>query len=150
MTARIDDRQGRDQRTTLRYTSRRNMSSARPDRGRPRKTDGYTDYATGTDAIRYTSADAEGKRRTLFTAAKFPAAARPDSRPYRRLGCIGTLARVTESVVRVGASWSSRPGLWRIHPGRVPSQALSAGMPERRMITVGAPGGLLPTLPEPS
>ena len=85
MTARIDDGQGRDQRTTSRYTSRRNMPSAQPVRGRPRKTDGYTDHATGTDAARYTSADAEGRRRTVFTGAKFPAAARPDSRPYRRL-----------------------------------------------------------------
>jgi len=46
------------------------MSSARSVRGRPRKTDGYADYATGTDAVRCTSADAEGKRRTLFTGAK--------------------------------------------------------------------------------
>jgi hypothetical protein len=45
--------------------SGRNMPLARPVRGRPWKADGYTDRATGPDAVRYTSVDTATHRPTV-------------------------------------------------------------------------------------
>ncbi len=45
--------------------SRRNMPPARPVRGRPWKADGYTDRATGPDAVRYASVDTATHRLTV-------------------------------------------------------------------------------------
>jgi len=41
------------------------MPSAQPVRGSPWKADGYTDRATGTDAVRYTSVDTATHRRAV-------------------------------------------------------------------------------------
>ena len=41
------------------------MPLARPVRGRPWKADGYTDRATGPDAVRYTSVDTATHRPTV-------------------------------------------------------------------------------------
>jgi hypothetical protein len=48
---------GRNSRPAPRPTSGQDTLSARPVRGRPWKASGYTDRATGTDAVRYTSVD---------------------------------------------------------------------------------------------
>jgi len=44
------------------------MPLARPVRARPCKADGYTDRATGTDAVRYTSVDTATNRLTVTRA----------------------------------------------------------------------------------
>jgi hypothetical protein len=41
------------------------MPLARPVRGRPRKADGYTDRATGPDAVRHASVDTATHRLTV-------------------------------------------------------------------------------------
>jgi hypothetical protein len=47
-------------------TSSRNMSPARPVRGRPWKTDLYTDYATSPDDVRYLSVGTDAQRPTAL------------------------------------------------------------------------------------
>jgi hypothetical protein len=59
----------RDARPTLQRTSSRNTLQTRPVRGRPWKTDGYTDRPGDPDAVRYTSVDtATSRSKTGLTA----------------------------------------------------------------------------------
>jgi hypothetical protein len=79
----LQGRTHRDARPTRQRTSSRNTPPARPVRGRPWKTNGYTDRETCADAVRYTS---------VAPATQRPTALQGDTRRDK-----GKTARVAEN-----------------------------------------------------